>query len=1464
VKLGQASRMAANATKEILEMQAKVAVTDNLRMQLQRLRLKHAQANLPAEHGLGTRTVSEQKKNAEAQGHLSEVAHLLATAASACEAAQGQDFSASLEGLLPQDETVPRALKADSAADALNFLIRFFIAGHNLTPSDVVSSVSGALPVSFMSEAGNLLNRDVRFAGRATSGSTWRERWINKVSSRWHAFSASLLSTRSQKSSTTSAYRDNEIIVRASTIYFIVAFTLDPKDTALMQAPLASLMNYGSTGAVLGVLNTMGVSISERKVHLDAPTRVAQSKQLLFGLLGVWMKPFSLSTGVICQSSIRIHIDNWDLRDMHLLLVGLTVLDPPPVGAFVRRRIADLRAEDLVQLSPEEIEAERQQLRDRASRATHASTDVASEARVLALVMSERAVDIHLAEQNARRLSTKLGPRADTVPASSAPLASTLIASSDFDGGPNYSYYTRVSFNKGDVLKLILLLPERGLAVVEKGEGKSAATGYAPLSSFEGYVGSAKAAAAHLHSPIEEKRSCFTLGASVPQPLNLCAETDNDDASCIGRSLISNCAMINEARSESCNEEATRLKGTDAYLLSATAAFLANHPGIPRPNLRASSLIVGLFDGKASSQRDFEAVVAKATAIITEVAVTSGLKVPLTTITVDGQEFLAEHTHRDKVMRLHQQEVDRCNREICLEEQCAEKLQLLQSRKLQAESLRDAVLDKPPVELGPLHTEFTDNRTIWKMNGTAALNGLADRVGLSHIVEHLRDCGAGFNKPNLEFFASIVEAWLTEMEVLRKEIGDSGLQVAMDVLSFIDETSKYSEAMMAYQGILCTNLTTVLDMHTACTKRGSEASSLLVSSQKRSLRLCAMGGGPNYVKNLLFSLRQRLICSSAHRGVMDSNPTTTIRETPGGQDCNSPDAHLESRMIKPSKDVLSGVHSSLVIAKGQELNATMGSKTALEANVGRGNIEHSREHRSRLDHGAMVTSARAAIRRFLVPSIRLSIQLALKSRHSADECSVSFSAKPSFPRIPTRAEELAGLAGRSNPGIIQNPEFVKSLQIAETRVMDAASRVLASATSAQTWPNLPVCSYELKPKGLALSNVKKQSERAMAVVLLLAEDPAAAAALNYPSCLSQRVGDLNTLNSGTKSHVRTALRSAFGGIAFWWQEGEGNGLLPRFNRIASGRLRIQHVAIDVPMVMRRTPQPPPNASTGADVVIGVISFILRPQLRKFPFVSWVEDLGGDLTKLPLEQKRDALRVLKAGAAGNSSQQRPPQQPFNLNVNLGPNLPKTFVPELYNDRTRRREWNAALGSILQSDDKELTKKLHEALGGSGVATFSGVGTGQDERSCTFQVKCTGQSGSWQPAIISEPSGQREDTHLLLSVVPTLLSGENAIIEAEDTDLLNIGILSICRLRKVTAAPLGQLFIRCKNQQVILPDGEAFDEQFICCSQLVDSIELKPSLQCVESALRVISVVALFILLGGDKTSYLCEFIACLKS
>lgn len=94
--------------------------------------------------------------------------------------------------------------------------------------------VAALFPVSFFSEAGRLLNREVRLLGPARAGTTWKARWSNEVSGAWHCLSSSLLATQGTYSGTSEPARENERRVRASVVYMIVAFTLNPSDTTLL------------------------------------------------------------------------------------------------------------------------------------------------------------------------------------------------------------------------------------------------------------------------------------------------------------------------------------------------------------------------------------------------------------------------------------------------------------------------------------------------------------------------------------------------------------------------------------------------------------------------------------------------------------------------------------------------------------------------------------------------------------------------------------------------------------------------------------------------------------------------------------------------------------------------------------------------------------------------------------------------------------------------------------------------------------------------------------------------------------------------------------------------------------------------------------------------------------------------------------------------------------------------------
>ena len=183
-----------------------------------------------------------------------------------------------------------------------------------------------------------------------------------------------------------------------------------------------------------------------------------------------------------------------------------------------------------------------------------------------------------------------------------------------------------------------------------------------------------------------------------------------------------------------------------------------------------------------------------------------------------------------------------------------------------------------------------------------------------------------------------------------------------------------------------------------------------------------------------------------------------------------------------------------------------------------------------------------------------------------------------------------------------------------------------------------------------------------------------------------------------------------------WLLGAVNSRIRRGSLDVTAKVKIGHLILDVPFLIRLFPQPEPlhggATITGADLVFNVLGWLLKPLLRRYKKVSYVEDFGGELAKMPLEQKRDGLRMKKGSSLSSTSGSSTPLFTLETVFEQIPN-----VASLYGNRSWRLLWQAAVGEVLK--DPKWRQQLNLTLGdGSGVVTFTGVGSSASERQCTI--------------------------------------------------------------------------------------------------------------------------------------------------
>ena len=252
--------------------------------------------------------------------------------------------------------------------------------------------------------------------------------------------------------------------------------------------------------------------------------------------------------------------------------------------------------------------------------------------------------------------------------------------------------------------------------------------------------------------------------------------------------------------------------------------------------------------------------------------------------------------------------------------------------------------------------------------------------------------------------------------------------------------------------------------------------------------------------------------SDAHvKELLDAltNMTTSVkrvRNVNGDLSSFHPDCFLEQAFIRESKNAMGNLHKSQVFDRGAELNATVGSTTGLEANVGKAAVDPVREHRARLKRPREnVLMMRAAIRKFIIPGIRR--QLEERRREQQEEqaqepMQEEHCSEMVLPRIPTRAEEQRVETRACNPDFIKTPELAISrvIEMAQWRLREELGGLYNVPNAVK---NYTVVSFFRKILGQALADLKKKSARAYAVVSYLSGNPAAAAAINSTACLDK-------------------------------------------------------------------------------------------------------------------------------------------------------------------------------------------------------------------------------------------------------------------------------------------------------------------------------------------------------------------------
>ena len=108
--------------------------------------------------------------------------------------------------------------------------------------------------------------------------------------------------------------------------------------------------------------------------------------------------------------------------------------------------------------------------------------------------------------------------------------------------------------------------------------------------------------------------------------------------------------------------------------------------------------------------------------------------------------------------------------------------------------------------------------------------------------------------------------------------------------------------------------------------RGVPAFNLWYSSLKRFLPLATVANCPQYVKNVVYELRQYHDMTPNMRALYEANPTSVDRETihDGEVVCSGHDEMLEAKGVKISKEVNHSENQGKIEETGKQLNYLSG------------------------------------------------------------------------------------------------------------------------------------------------------------------------------------------------------------------------------------------------------------------------------------------------------------------------------------------------------------------------------------------------------------------------------------------------------------------------------------------------------------------------------------------------------------
>lgn len=301
----------------------------------------------------------------------------------------------------------------------------------------------------------------------------------------------------------------------------------------------------------------------------------------------------------------------------------------------------------------------------------------------------------------------------------------------------------------------------------------------------------------------------------------------------------------------------------------------------------------------------------------------------------DGQVFIAHHKWQDTLVEKQLVEILSLQDGLKTVTTAAQKDTMEGQLKTAKEKLV-LLYQHVPMQLGGLHAVFTLIRGMWKVNGGFVYEAAADWLGLGNYVQKMKDDKNGFNKLNVEFFMLIQQAWLGELMV---DVADSVASGTFPPLSQTETYGEYLErycnqwrTMRLYHQALFTEVNVLLDLWHARELRGRDASLLYYSGLKRMLRLVVVGSCPQYVKDILFELRQTAEMDIELKKYYLTNQTCCNRyrkNDAGGLSTCFIDEYLEMYLIKVAKGLMTSDEFYKVMSTGEMLNVLSGNTNSL-------------------------------------------------------------------------------------------------------------------------------------------------------------------------------------------------------------------------------------------------------------------------------------------------------------------------------------------------------------------------------------------------------------------------------------------------------------------------------------------------------------------------------------------------------